>query len=677
MVISMVYPAKWLRQPTRCVLLILGWAAVSFSWTLHAAEAVVAVPRGLEQIELVQVEASGVTVSTVLGAGRWHAFGLRDPSEHAPQGAGQVVEVGPLLPRLAVRGTFQLVACSSATESALAALGSWGVSVLRRGGPQDYVPDEEGSVVSESGDLIAVSFAGAGRERIVLVDVRGERPLVTDVELPSEVTEVEGKSLSIISGALLFLAETGRGDGLYRVPFSTEPELTLGPTERVAVGLEETERGMATGSHAAAFLAGPDDDELDVYVVRATGGIENVTRLPGPYLRHRPDDQHLAIDPTGKTVAYSLENDGEPEAYLHDVQRPGLVGRVHITSDRYFNPYIDQEVFIVFDASDRLVFAAGHSEESTDVFRVQGLDVAATINLTRTGSTLEAPFLTRGALAIERAVTVADLALLSSSGFEGAGTGLVVVSLSSGATLYRDDASRLSSDFVRVGDELYFVGVSASGGLSTLYKAGGSNVTAVEIAVTAGSAKFLAAEPDLAFAALPGRGIYLLAAGDEPRRIIDGDALHLTAFDSQARVLLYSELWTDGGRGNRAWDLDQGISQPFGPIVGTGSLLVLKYDAENLAEAVSPPQAVFLRGDANHDGSIDLGDPLVTLSFLFRGAGAVTCLDAADTDDDGNLSIADALRTLRYLFAAALPPLPPFPLADADPTPDTLGCVER
>lgn len=89
---------------------------------------------------------------------------------------------------------------------------------------------------------------------------------------------------------------------------------------------------------------------------------------------------------------------------------------------------------------------------------------------------------------------------------------------------------------------------------------------------------------------------------------------------------------------------------------------------------VSPPLGVFVRGDANADGSVDLSDAVVTLLYLFDGRD-VTCLDALDADDSGTVALTDAVRVLEYLFRGGAAPAAPFPTAGTDPTiGDSLDC---
>lgn len=86
-------------------------------------------------------------------------------------------------------------------------------------------------------------------------------------------------------------------------------------------------------------------------------------------------------------------------------------------------------------------------------------------------------------------------------------------------------------------------------------------------------------------------------------------------------------------------------------------------------------QFSFRRGDFNSDGDFDVSDVIGTLDFLFLGAEAPRCLDAADTNDDGELDIVDVLSSLMAQFTGAhVVPRPGFDACGVDPTPDALGC---
>ncbi len=85
------------------------------------------------------------------------------------------------------------------------------------------------------------------------------------------------------------------------------------------------------------------------------------------------------------------------------------------------------------------------------------------------------------------------------------------------------------------------------------------------------------------------------------------------------------------------------------------------------------PARSFVRGDANGDTVIDIGDAVFTLSHLFAG-GPGLCLDAGDSNDDGAVDVGDPIFVLAFLFSLGPPPPTPFPTCGLDLTPDTLTC---
>ncbi|HLU47922.1 MAG TPA: hypothetical protein VK116_07550, partial [Planctomycetota bacterium] len=84
---------------------------------------------------------------------------------------------------------------------------------------------------------------------------------------------------------------------------------------------------------------------------------------------------------------------------------------------------------------------------------------------------------------------------------------------------------------------------------------------------------------------------------------------------------------------------------------------------------------IFLRGDADASGALNLTDAIRILTFLFVGNVEVSCLDAADSDDSGALNLTDGIFVLNYLFVGLSPaPPPPFPECGPDPTDDSTAC---
>jgi hypothetical protein len=80
------------------------------------------------------------------------------------------------------------------------------------------------------------------------------------------------------------------------------------------------------------------------------------------------------------------------------------------------------------------------------------------------------------------------------------------------------------------------------------------------------------------------------------------------------------------------------------------------------------------RGDANTDGTADISDAIMVLSYLYLGETALLCLDAADANDDGELDISDPIELLFHLFQGVQPLPAPFPGCGIDPTIDGLDC---
>ncbi len=76
---------------------------------------------------------------------------------------------------------------------------------------------------------------------------------------------------------------------------------------------------------------------------------------------------------------------------------------------------------------------------------------------------------------------------------------------------------------------------------------------------------------------------------------------------------------------------------------------------------VPVPPALYVRGDANDDAVVDLGDPIAILAYLFSGGDAPFCLTAADANGDGAVDLGDPIRLLTFLFESGAPPEAPYP----------------
>jgi hypothetical protein len=83
----------------------------------------------------------------------------------------------------------------------------------------------------------------------------------------------------------------------------------------------------------------------------------------------------------------------------------------------------------------------------------------------------------------------------------------------------------------------------------------------------------------------------------------------------------------------------------------------------------------FLRGDANHDGSVSLADTLYILEYLFEGGPILPCLASGDVENNDSVTISDSLYILAYLFEGGPAPASPFPTCTSDTEFPDLGCV--
>lgn len=85
---------------------------------------------------------------------------------------------------------------------------------------------------------------------------------------------------------------------------------------------------------------------------------------------------------------------------------------------------------------------------------------------------------------------------------------------------------------------------------------------------------------------------------------------------------------------------------------------------------------VFLRGDSNGDGGLDVSDPIQKLNYLF-GSGIVGCESALDFNDDGLINLADVVGSLAFVFEGLNSPVAPFPNCGSDSTADSLSCSSQ
>jgi len=81
---------------------------------------------------------------------------------------------------------------------------------------------------------------------------------------------------------------------------------------------------------------------------------------------------------------------------------------------------------------------------------------------------------------------------------------------------------------------------------------------------------------------------------------------------------------------------------------------------------VSSP--LFMRGDLNNDGRVDLSDAIFSLAYQFLGGPAPTCLSAANVNGDRGYDLSDVVYLLSYLYSGGKAPPPPNGVCGPDPS---------
>ncbi|MCH2582353.1 MAG: hypothetical protein MK133_14270, partial [Planctomycetes bacterium] len=99
-------------------------------------------------------------------------------------------------------------------------------------------------------------------------------------------------------------------------------------------------------------------------------------------------------------------------------------------------------------------------------------------------------------------------------------------------------------------------------------------------------------------------------------------------------------------------------------------------DCSKAENCQGPPTPIFVRGDADGNGFLNLTDAIFSLNYLFVGGADPTCFDSADSDNNGSLQLTDGIFTLMFLFNGGdAPPAPGTECGEepADPA-DEIGC---
>jgi hypothetical protein len=69
-----------------------------------------------------------------------------------------------------------------------------------------------------------------------------------------------------------------------------------------------------------------------------------------------------------------------------------------------------------------------------------------------------------------------------------------------------------------------------------------------------------------------------------------------------------------------------------------------------------PQQSI---GDFNSDGSVDVGDVVFAINYLYRSGSAPNSIEAGDVNCDGTVDVGDVVYLVNYLFRGGPPPCEP------------------
>ncbi len=606
-----------------------------------------------------------VAVAPELEQARWRRFGLRGQSPNRPRRPGSVVEMGGDFPRLQVRNEYQIVAFSNGGDGddgpeGIAVVGPLGTHVLLVEPGMRFRPVPDGAFVSPDHLHLAVMVHGTEEREteLFVLNLQPELPTVCSVRLPPLTRHLEPESLTLIDGAVLVAARFGAHERvLLKAPLERDAAVSI-DADLVAGPFAVLKPAMAYSQAAVVFLAGENDERLDVHVARASGESFNLTRLPAPYLVHQRDDQRLCVSDDGSAVGYSIEMEAygpEPETFCHPVAMPGAQGRVHLTADERFQPYVEQEVIIFFRGNFGLVFSAGHRREM-NFFLFSEISSATIKNLTGTGDS-SFPY-GLGTLDPKSGVaTGSGLLLLAADGFDGE-SGIVGVSGDTGEEVFRHLGPRDPKAFFEVGRDVYFVASANAGSSITvrwLFRVRGSELATIGATNAWGACQLLVHEPRRALYYLEGKGLLELRPGAEPSMLIAEDIDPAVGLSPCGDHLVFS-------RGGEYFDmkLSDGVATPLS-------------GAPAVRGCVMAVGNSFLRGDPLGDERVGLEDLFAILDYLFAGE-SLECRDAADADDDGDVTVSDVVEVMNHLYLSGVPLAPPFQDPGVDPTPDDLSC---
>jgi hypothetical protein len=85
-------------------------------------------------------------------------------------------------------------------------------------------------------------------------------------------------------------------------------------------------------------------------------------------------------------------------------------------------------------------------------------------------------------------------------------------------------------------------------------------------------------------------------------------------------------------------------------------LAVANFSSDNVSILLNLLNSSFIRGDANGNGIVDVGDIIYLVQYCFRGGPAPSPVDAGDANCNGEVTAGDIIYLVNYLYRGGPPP---------------------
>jgi hypothetical protein len=134
-----------------------------------------------------------------------------------------------------------------------------------------------------------------------------------------------------------------------------------------------------------------------------------------------------------------------------------------------------------------------------------------------------------------------------------------------------------------------------------------------------------------------------------------------TTTDPNGDQILYNFSWGDGTYSGWFGPYPSGQTvnaTHTWPIRGDYPITVIAKDIhdEESSWSNSLSVTIYLAGDCNSDGIINVGDVVFLINYLFRGGQAPEPLEVGDTNSDGEVNLGDVVYLINYLYRGGSPP---------------------